>query len=89
MIYDKNNKYLRSFVINHKNTINTIYLVMLSKRFVKTFTPCHVSTTEVFAKISRDFQMICFYFEPKWFTGGFFLPSATNVFNFSIGTILQ
>jgi hypothetical protein len=29
MIYDKNNKYLRSFVINHKNTINAIYLVML------------------------------------------------------------
>jgi hypothetical protein len=30
MIYDKNNKYLRSFIINHKNTINTIYLVISS-----------------------------------------------------------
>ena len=27
MICDKNNKYLRIFIINHKNTINTIYLV--------------------------------------------------------------
>jgi hypothetical protein len=26
MIYDKNNNYLRSFIINHKNTINIIHL---------------------------------------------------------------
>jgi hypothetical protein len=29
MIYDKTNKYLRIFIINHKNTINIIYLVGL------------------------------------------------------------
>jgi hypothetical protein len=44
---------------------------------------------DVFAKIAPDFQMIVFYFEPKWYTGGFFLPNGTNVVNFSIGTILQ
>jgi hypothetical protein len=27
--------------------------------------------------------------EFKWFTGGFFLPNTNNIFNFSIGTILQ
>jgi hypothetical protein len=39
MICDKNNKYLRSFVINHKNTINTIYLVIPGFRFSHI---CHV-----------------------------------------------
>jgi hypothetical protein len=29
IIYDKNNKYLRIFIINHKNTINIIYFVGL------------------------------------------------------------
>ena len=29
IIYDKNNKYLRIFIINHKNTKNIIYLVRL------------------------------------------------------------
>jgi hypothetical protein len=47
----------------------------------------------VHEKFSRrlrvTFKWFVFYFESKWFTGGFFLPSATNVFNFSIGTILQ
>jgi hypothetical protein len=33
--------------------------------------------------------MICFYSYPEFVMGGFFLSSATNVFNFSIGTILQ
>jgi hypothetical protein len=65
--------------------------VVANKRFAKIFTPHPpvMCAQEVFAKIARDFQMICFYFEPKWYTGGFFLPSATNVVNFSIGTILQ
>jgi hypothetical protein len=43
MIYDKNNKYLRIFIINHKNTLNIIYLVGLllvaNKRFMKIFAP--------------------------------------------------
>ena len=29
MIYDKNNKYLPSFIVNHKYTINKMYLVRL------------------------------------------------------------
>jgi hypothetical protein len=43
----------------------------------------------IFAKIARDFQMIFFYSYPEFVMGGFFLPSGTNVFNFSIRTILQ
>ena len=76
MIYDKNNKYLPSFIINHENTINTIYLVRLlwsqnkdflcavvaNKRFVKISPPPVMCPREVFAKIARDFQMICFVF---------------------------
>jgi hypothetical protein len=72
--------------------------VAANKRFVKIFTPPVMCPREVFAKIARharDFQFSNDLFfilninYSKWFTGGFFLPSATNVFNFSIGTILQ
>jgi hypothetical protein len=62
MIYDKNNKYLRIFIINHKNTLNIIYLVGLllvaNKRFMKIFAP--PPCREVFVKIARDFQINCF-----------------------------
>jgi hypothetical protein len=27
------------------------------------------------------FKLFVFYFEPKWYTGGFFLPGGTNVVN--------
>ena len=97
MIYDKNNKYLRSFVINLKNTINTIYLVMFlsfcggEQTFRENVHPPPpvMCPREIFAKIARNFQMFVFYFEPNWYTGGFFLPNGTNIVNFSIGTILQ
>jgi hypothetical protein len=59
--------------------------VVANKHFVKIFTPPVKCPREVFAKIAHDFKMICFYFEPKWFTGGFFLPSATNVSIFRLG----
>jgi hypothetical protein len=89
MIYDKNNKYLPSFIINHKNTINTIYLVRLLWRRTyvswKYSPPCHVSTR----RLRVTFKWFVLYFKPKWFTGGFFLPNTNNIFNFSIGTILQ
>jgi hypothetical protein len=51
MIYDKNNKYLPSFIINHKNTIYLVRLLWW-----------RMCPREVFAKIARDFQMICFVF---------------------------
>ena len=66
MIYDKTTQIFIVFIINRKNTINTIYLVM----FLNTI-------------------YLVFYFEPKWYTGGVFLPNGTNVVNFSIRTILQ
>jgi hypothetical protein len=91
--YDKNNKYLRSFVINHKNTINTIYLVMflwLRTNFRENIHPPLSCVHENFSRRSRvTFKWFVFYFEPKWYTRGFFLPNGTNVVNFSIGTILQ
>jgi hypothetical protein len=47
----------------------------------------------VHEKFSRrlrvTFKWFVFYFEPKWYTGGFLLPNGTNVVIFSIGTILQ
>ena len=65
MIYDKNNKYLPSFIVSHKYTINKMYLVRLmwwrTKFFVKISPPCHVSTRS-FREDARDFQMICFVF---------------------------
>jgi hypothetical protein len=93
MICEKNNKYLRSFVINHKNTINTIYLVMflwwrtkVSWRYPPPLSCVH----EKFSRRLRvTFKWFVFYFEPKWYTGGFLLPNGTNIVNFSIGTILQ
>ena len=88
MIYDKNNKYLRSFVINHKNTINTIYLVMFlsfcggEQTFRENIHPPPVMCPrEVFAKIARDFQMFVFYFEPKWYI--------REGFSFQMGQILS
>jgi hypothetical protein len=65
MIYDKTTQIFIVFIINHKTTINTIYLVVFvvaNKRFVKIFTPPVMCPREVFAKIARDFQMICFLF---------------------------
>ena len=52
---------------------------------------CEIVSTDSLGpvKIARDFQMICFYSYPEFVVGGFFLPSASNVFNFSIRTILQ
>jgi hypothetical protein len=50
MIYDKNNKYFRIFIITHKNTMYIMYLVRLLhvvavaiKRFDP---PCHVAHEE-------------------------------------------
>jgi hypothetical protein len=80
----KNNKYLRIFIINHKNTINIIYPdIQLGCWWGTTFRknirpPCQ----GIFAKIACDFQMICFYSYPEFVVGGFFLPSTNNVFKF-------
>jgi hypothetical protein len=65
-----------------------------NKRFAKTFTPPPPPPLScVHEKFSRrlrmSFKWFVFYFEPKWYTGGFSLPSATNVVNFSVRTILQ
>jgi hypothetical protein len=93
MIYDKNNKYLRSSVINHKNTINTIYLVMFlwwRTNVSWKYPPLLSCVHEKFSrKLRVTFKWFVFYSEPKWYTGGFFLPNGTNIVNFSIGTILQ
>jgi hypothetical protein len=62
--------------------------VVANKRFVKIFAPPLSSSHEEFStKIARDFQMICFYSYSEFVMGGFFLPSGTNVFNFSIRTM--
>ena len=65
--------------------------MVANKRFVKIPPPPPpvMCPREVFAKIARDFEMFVLYFEPKWFTGGFFLPNTNNIVNFWIGTILQ
>ena len=94
MIYhDKSNKYLPSFIINHKNTINTIYLVRLLWRRTNVswkYSPPLSCVHEKFSRRLRvTFKLFVLYFKPKWFTGGFFLPNTNNIFNFSIGTILQ
>jgi hypothetical protein len=93
MIYDKTTQIFIVFIINHKNTINTIYLVRLlwwRTNVSWKYSPPLSCVHEKFSRRLRmTFKRFVFYFEPKWFTGGFFLPSATNVFNFSIGTILQ
>jgi hypothetical protein len=51
MIYDKTTQIFIVFIINHKNTINTKYLVMFLWW-----------RTNLLAKIARDFQMIGFLF---------------------------
>jgi hypothetical protein len=92
MIYDKTRQIFNVFIINNKNTINKIYLVMFlwwRTNVSWKYSPPLMCPREVFAKIARDFKWFVFYFEPKSYTGGFFLPNGTNVVNFSIGTILQ
>ena len=93
MIYNKNNKYLRSFVINHKKTINTnvfSYVSVEANIFVKIFIPPLSCVHEKFSRRLRvTFKLFVYYFEPKWYTGGFFLPNGANVANFWIGTIIQ
>jgi hypothetical protein len=92
MIDDKNNKYLRIFIINHKNTINIIYLVRLlcgEQTFRENIHPLSCSPRGVFANLRVTFKLLLLACYSTSVTGGFFLSSATNVFNFSIGTILQ
>jgi hypothetical protein len=71
-----------------------MYLVRLTwwpenKRFVKISPPLSCVHEKFSRRLRVTFKWFVFYFEPKWFTRGFFLPTGTNVFNFSIGTILQ
>jgi hypothetical protein len=94
MIYDKNTQIFIVFIIYHKNTINTIYLVMFlwwrTNVSWKYSPPTLSCVHEKFSRRLRvTFKWFVFYFEPKWYTGEFSLPNGTNVVNFSIGTILQ
>jgi hypothetical protein len=93
MIYDKTTQIFIVLIIIHKNTINTLYLVRLlwwrthvSWKYSHPLSCVH----EKFSRRLRvTFKRCVFYFEPKWSTGGFFLPNGTNAVNFSIGNILQ
>ena len=90
MIYDKNNKYLPSFIINHENTIYLVRLLWWRTNVSWKYPPPLSCVHEKFSRRLRvTFKWFVLYFEPKWFTGGFFLPNTNNIVNFWIGTILQ
>jgi hypothetical protein len=63
--------------------------VVAIKRFVKIFTPLSCSPRGVFANLCGTFKLLLFDFDRTSVMGAFILSSATNVFNFWIGTILQ
>jgi hypothetical protein len=95
MIYDKTTQIFIVFIINHKNTIYTIYLVTflwwrtdISWKYSPPPRPV-ICPREFSRRLRVTFKWFVFYFEPKWYMGGFFLPNGTNVVNFSFGTILQ
>jgi hypothetical protein len=63
--------------------------VVANKRFVKIFTPLSCKPRGVFANLRVTFKLLLLDCDRASVMGGFFLSSATNVFNFSNGTILQ
>ncbi len=51
--------------------------------------PLSSSPRGVFAKIAREFQILCLVYHTICVMVAFYLLNAANVFNFSIGTVLQ
>jgi hypothetical protein len=69
--------------------VRLLWPVVANKRFVKIFTPLLYSPRGVFANLRVTFKLLLLNSDWTTIVGGFFLPSANNVFYFWIGTILQ
>jgi hypothetical protein len=63
--------------------------VVANKRFVKIFTPPVCSPRGVFTNLRVTFKLLLLNSDKTTVLGGFLLSNTTNVFNFSIGNILQ
>jgi hypothetical protein len=82
----KNTQIFIVFIINHKNTINIMYLVRLlwpvvaNKRFVKIFTPpLSCSPRGVFANLRVTFKLLLLNSDRTTIMGGFFRPSRLQI----------
>jgi hypothetical protein len=78
----------RDCCFNHKMDF---YLTTSASTFprIKITWPLSCVHEKFSRRLRVTFKWFVFYFEPKWYTRGFFLPNGTNIVNISIGTILQ